>query len=81
MGEELIPGQGWWKQTEEFAERNELVGGIIEKMPEVGLLGMILKYGQIEGPNTAVTILSTRIGNRMMRLSTLSIDELREIVA
>ena len=79
MGEELIPGQDWWNQTEESAERNDLVGGIIEKMPEVGLLGMIVKYGQIEGPNAAVTILSTRIGNRMRVLSTLSIDELREI--
>jgi len=79
VAEELIPSQGWWKRTEESAERNELVGGIIEKMPEVGLLGMIVKYGQIEGPNTSVTILSTRIFYRMRALSTLSIDELREI--
>ena len=67
------------EEMSEFERRNELVGRILEVRPEVSLVKMIAKYGDLESPKPGLVVLCARIGGLMKVLNGMTLDELEEL--
>ena len=66
------------EEMSEFERRNELVGRILEIRPEVSLIQMISKYGDLESPKPGLVVLCARIGGLMKTMNEMTLDELEE---
>lgn len=65
-------------EMSDFERRNELVGRILEIRPEVSLIQMIAKYGDLESPKPGLVVLYARIGGLMKAMNEMTLDELEE---
>jgi len=66
------------EKMRDFERRNELVGKILEARPEVSLVKMIAKHGDLEAPKLGPVVLCARIGGLMKVLNEMTLDELEE---